>query len=419
VGSLARFLPAAIAKDLARRLRDPGSLAIWLGMPIVLGGLMTLVSGGSGGPKPRAEVLIADEDDGLASRLLCAVFQQGPAEGLFEARAVELAEGRRAIAAGEASALLRIPAGFGDALLDEEPCELELVTNPAQRILPGLVEETLLAVCDLAFYGQRLIGPQVQQIRATADEEHGPTRAEVAEISIQIRDALEGVEELVFPPVLELATEPLGGAGADERPSPSIARLILPGILLMALLFIAQGASEDLWEEHQRGTLKRAATSPASLSAWLLAKLGASSVLMLAVATLAGLIAVALLEIEPLRALAGIAWATLAATTFSVLMLLLHALASSRRGASVVGMLVLFPLLMLGGSFFPFEAMPEGLARIGKLTPNGIALVQLRHLLEGTAQARGLLAAAAVLVGTALPLFALLVLRVRRAFVQA
>jgi ABC-type multidrug transport system permease subunit len=187
----------------------------------------------------------------------------------------------------------------------------------------------------------------------------------------------------------------------------------------MALLFIAQGSSEDLWEEHQRGTLKRAATSPVAIGTWLLAKLGACTLLMLAVGLLAGTIAIALLGFDPLRTAAGIAWATLAAATFGVLMLLLQSLAKSRRGASVLGMLVLFPLLMLGGSFFPFAAMPEGLARIGKLTPNGIALVQLQHLLDGTAQARGLLTAAAVLVGTSLPLFALLVLRVRRAFVQA
>jgi ABC-type multidrug transport system permease subunit len=363
-------------------------------------------------------VLIVDEDDTFASQLLRGVFQQGPAEGMFEAREVRLEEGRSAIAEGEASALLRIPSGFADALFLEEPCELELVTNPAQRILPGLVEETLLAACDLAFYGQRLIGPQVKQIRSTMEEERSPTRDEVSEVSIQIRDALEGVGELVFPPVLQLETESLGGREAADRPRPSMGRMILPGILLMGLLFIAQAAGEDLWEEHHRGTLKRAATSPTSIAAWLLAKLCAGAVLMFAMGLLAGLIGVAFLGFDPLRALAGVAWATLAATAFGVLLLLLQALATSRRGASVLGMLVIFPLLMLGGSFFPFEAMPEGLASIGRLTPNGVALVQLKHLLDGTAEARGLLLAAAVLFGTAIPLFALAVLRVRHKFVQ-
>jgi ABC-type multidrug transport system permease subunit len=418
VGSIAGFLRAAIAKDVARRLNDPGSLAIWLGMPLVLGTLITLVSGGSGGPKPRAKVLIVDQDDSVASRLLKGVFQQGPAEGLFEGKTVNPDEGERLIQAGKASALLTIPKGFGDALFLEHPCELQLVTNPAQRILPGIVEETLRAACDLAFYGQRLIGPQVQLIRASAELDRAPTRDEVSEVSIQIRDALDRVGDLVFPPVLELKPEPFEPKAADV-PEPSVGSVILPGILLMALLFIAQGSSEDLWEEHQRGTLKRAATSPVALAAWLLAKLGACTVLMFAVGVLAGTIAIALLGFDPLRTVAGIAWATLAAATFGVLMLLLQSLAKSRRGASVLGMLVLFPLLMLGGSFFPFAAMPEGLARIGRLTPNGIALVQLQNLLDGTAETRGLLTAAAVLVGTSLPLFALLVLRVRRAFVQA
>jgi len=38
----------------------------------------------------------------------------------------------------------------------------------------------------------------------------------------------------------------------------------------------------------------------------------------------------------------------------------------------------------LGGSFFPFDFMPQGFARIGRLTPNGWALGQLQNILTGT-----------------------------------
>jgi ABC-type multidrug transport system permease subunit len=419
VGSPGVYLREAVRKDLVRRLRDPAVLAIWLGIPLVLGTLITAVSSGAGGGQLRAKVLVVDQDRTFASELLTGVFQQGPAEGLFEARAVELEEGRELLDEGEASALLVIPAGFSEALFEEVPAQLELVTNPAQRILPGLVEETLKAVCDLAFYAQRVLGEQVQRVRAIADEDRGPTQAEVADIAIEVRDALERVETLVFPPALELSTEPLRPERDEpvERPSPG--RLILPGILLMALLFVAQGTSEDLWEERERGTLRRAASSPVPLWAWLAGKLAAAAVVMLGVALAAGLIGVVTVGLDPLRALVGVLWAALTATSFAVLMLLLQALAGTRRGGSVLGMLVLFPLLMLGGSFFPFAAMPAGLARIGQLTPNGLALVQLERLLDGTADAAGLLGTAGVLLGSAALLFVLLVARVRRAFVEA
>ena len=43
----------------------------------------------------------------------------------------------------------------------------------------------------------------------------------------------------------------------------------------------------------------------------------------------------------------------------------------------------MFPLLMLGGSFFPFEAMPRWMAGIGTVTPNGWLLLRLRALIDG------------------------------------
>jgi ABC-type multidrug transport system permease subunit len=60
--------------------------------------------------------------------------------------------------------------------------------------------------------------------------------------------------------------------------------------------------------------------------------------------------------------------------------------ASSARGANVLSSSVGFPLLMLGGSFFPFEAMPRFLADIGRCTPNGWLLARLRALDEGVSE---------------------------------
>ena len=45
--------------------------------------------------------------------------------------------------AGDASALVVLPAGLQDAVLGQGTVEIRLVTNPAQRILPGMIEEAL------------------------------------------------------------------------------------------------------------------------------------------------------------------------------------------------------------------------------------------------------------------------------------
>src|SRR6185503_11092919 len=104
---------------------------LWLGIPLVIGGMLRLAFGGSGGSTPRASILVVDEDDSVLSHLLLQGLSGGGADNLpFEAEEVSAAEGRARIDDGDASALLILPAGFGEALLKEEPCTLHLVKNP-------------------------------------------------------------------------------------------------------------------------------------------------------------------------------------------------------------------------------------------------------------------------------------------------
>ncbi len=58
---------------------------------------------------------------------------------------------------------------------------------------------------------------------------------------------------------------------------------------------------------------------------------------------------------------------------------------------------------MLGGSFFPFEAMPGWMASVGRWTPNGIVLERFKAVLLGGADVGSLWAIAALAgVGAAL-----------------
>ncbi len=50
---------------------------------------------------------------------------------------------------------------------------------------------------------------------------------------------------------------------------------------------------------------------------------------------------------------------------------------SSKAANMIIGAAA-FPLLMLGGSFFPMESMPTWLARIGTFLPNGFLLKGLK-----------------------------------------
>ena len=99
-----------------------------------------------------------------------------------------------------------------------------------------------------------------------------------------------------------------------------------------------------------------------------------------------------------------------------MLLMLLNTFFPSPRGAAMLSNLLVMILAMLGGSFFPFDLMPDSLAKIGRWTPNGWALLQFRNILAGQFNHAGLAAAFAVVLGITALLFAAVAWRLRWRF---
>lgn len=245
-----RFLLASAAKDLRRLRRDPLSLVLWAGIPLTIGLLMNLAFGGNG-TTPRARLLIDDRDGSFVSALLVAAFGQGELAEVVQAEQVDSAAGRSRIEQGDASALLVIPEGFGAAVLRERPAQLALVKNPAQRILPGIVEETLSVLVESIFYVQQLLREPVGRLveGPPGDADAFPDST-IADLSVTVNSLVERARPYLFPPVIELENRPPTG---DESPERSFGELFFPGMLVLAILFMAQGLSEDVWKERSRG----------------------------------------------------------------------------------------------------------------------------------------------------------------------
>jgi ABC-type multidrug transport system permease subunit len=374
-----RFLLATAVKDLVRRRRDPLALLLWAGIPLAIGGLIFLAFGGDdAGPSGR--LLIVDQDNTVLSGLLSGVYQQGPLAEIIEVEAVDLETGRERIDGGEAAGLLIIPDGFGTAVLNSEPFEISLVRNPAQRIVPGIIEESLSLVVESTFYLQRLFDEPLDIIAATQ-----PVGANivpdstVASISVAFNQIVDRTRPYLFPPVIELETKTTG----EDEDGFDFARLFFPSMLFMALLFMAQGLSEDIWRERSQGTLRRVIVTPQRVATFLAGKLLASATLMLVVIGL-GLIAgrwVFGIELHGLPI--ALVWATIAGMMLLAMMVLVQLFASSERAGNILTGAAIFPLAMLGGSFFPFEVMPDWLASVGRYTPNGWALAKLNQVFAG------------------------------------
>ena len=131
--------------------------------------------------------------------------------------------------------------------------------------------------------------------------------------------------------------------------------------------------------------LRRAVTTPLGLLRLMAGKLLAISAVLAGISLIVLAAGIAYLEIAWTRLPTALAWSVATGLTLTAAMLVLQVHARTRRGASFLTFAVVMPLMMLGGSLFPLEVMPKWMAAIGRWTPNGWAVEQLKAILLGRA----------------------------------
>jgi len=365
------FLLTSARKDLARWRQDKTALLIWLGIPFLIGGLITsMIDSGDG--TPTGVLLIADQDDSLLSGFVVGAYSQDQLGELIVVEQVSVQEGELRINDGDASGFLTIPAGFQDAFLNETPVTLTLKTNPAQTILPGIIEDVTEILLDSGFYAQRLLGPEIQQIKNAASNEL-PDDVFVAGISVDIQNKISKVMPKLSPLLLDIVIlEP-----PPTAPQPDMALLFLPGIILMAVLFASNSLAADYWEEREKGTLRRLASVPGVLSAFVAGKAVAALAVIGIIATITLAVGFAYHDVAWNKFVPSLLWVSCGGVGLFAWFAALQMLFPNNRAANLLTTILLFPLMMAGGSFFPLAALPEWIAGMGRLSPNGFIVDRL------------------------------------------
>jgi ABC-2 type transport system permease protein len=251
------------------------------------------------------------------------------------------------------------------------------------------------------------------------NREAPPTDDEVSQIGTSINDTVQRVRKYLSPPVIELVTAEDRPAEASTAASNGFAERLLPGILFMTLLFMAGNLSGDVWRERDQGTLRRAACTPASTTTWLAGKLLASVLLIFVGALVVLAVGMLYLKLPLTRLPVSAVWSALAGAAFFLLFLAIQLYATNQRAGAVLTNCVSFPLMFLGGSFFPFEAMPSWMAAVGRHTPNGWALGRLEEILFESPSAGYLVSVMAIVLVLCGALFWFGERRLRRVFVRS
>ena len=415
------FLWAGIRKEIKRRFNDPLALFMWLAIPATIGLLMSTVMGGDG-PRIRALLLVSDLDDSFISRTIPAAFSRGQLADMVEVREIGAIEGKALMEEGGASAHLVIPEGFGDDYINRRPVDILLSVNPSQSISPRLLRDVLESFLDLGDYLHLVLGDELKTVATLGGTLEGALdgAADVdgdiaAGVSADISRKITKVGPFLFPPKVEIVDE----TPAPEGRSISVLLLMFPGILIMAVFFAGNGMAGNYWSERENGTLARWLASPNRMGVFWAGQF-VSAMLLLGLVTLPILIGgFYYLDIPFEKLVPSLLWLMLAGPLLFAFLMLVQVSAASSSSADVIGTLLMFPLLMVGGSFFPTEAMPEWLSPMADFTPNGRILEPLKQYFIGAHGASGLLRELAFILAATIIMIFLASLVARRRMSKA
>lgn len=363
---------------LKRVLREKWGLISWLAIPIIIVFLMSLIAG-TGGGKMTGRLLVTDHDETGVSQFIIGGFSQGPMAEIFTVKQVSETEGKALMDDGDASAWIVLEQGFGDAVLNNQPTKIKLVKNPAQSILPQMVESSMKLLVDAASYVQVLFAKELAVLKPMLETQKF-NDAELVILTLGIKNQIERLEETLFPPQLKMVEQQVEQS-VDEATNITFGLLMFPGAVFMALIFSANSMGLYIWDDATNGVIPRLSSTPAALKAYFNGQVIAAALLFLLIVFILGLLGGLYFDLPLIKLPLMMLWLTFSGLVIYQLFCMISLLMPTAKSAVIVVNATSFPLLMLGGSFFPMETMPTWLATIGQFLPNGFLLQGLKDWL--------------------------------------
>ena len=198
-----------LKKDLLRDSKQPWVLIIFMIIPVITAVIMSLVFAPQGDMQKNIKIDLAllDRDDDFLSGMLRSISNQGDAAENLRLHWVDTEEaGIKLVERRKVSAFVVLPEDLTVDLLDGNATTLTLYKNPAQTILPVIVEEGLNLLCILLSQAVDLLKPEMKIIRTWVDREEMPNPIEAAKVASSSIERLRTVEPYLFPPLIQFET---------------------------------------------------------------------------------------------------------------------------------------------------------------------------------------------------------------------
>lgn len=407
-----------IAKDLLIRLKNPTGFITLTLLPILFALLLGMIFGSDSDEQPaiRVTLLTEDHDDTFASQFILGAFGRGELAGMFQATAVDSGTGRAMMDEGKASALLVVPKGFGDALLNEEPTHLELVKNPSESFAPKIAEETVLIMSELSDRFVRLNSDQLRKIKGFIDSDTDPSDAQMAILAVNTYHLIKRVQDVLFPPAIALKTSEVENEEDTAMPASVLYVYLLAGISVFTLLFMMEALARDFYTEQENQTVHRLLSGPVRPAAYVFSKLLFIYVAGFISFLLVWLIAGGLFGIRlPIRLAPGfILLVLILLTSLTGIIAAIYAVSSSRSQAAAIAPACIIFFGLFGGAMIQVNQLPQFMRPVSLASPVYWGQDAIKQILLEQADIRAIWMHLAVLGGIGLVLNGLSFLRFER-----
>jgi ABC-2 type transport system permease protein len=377
-----------IRNDLKRRLRAPMATLLFLVIPLAMTALIGMIfDPGSGGETklPPIKLLVVDHDKNLASKFLIGAFDQKEIKDMFQMTLVDAVSGEKMMQKGKASAMLVIPEHFSRDLADQKISTLEVVKNPSEEFLPGVAEEFARTMAVGLSAIAQVFADELKVIQ-------GASKLDLADITIaqmtpfmeMARVKIIALRSYLSPLLLQLKTSTTARPGkADPSKGFNIFSYIMPGMLIMFLLFIVEAFMREIQNERADGKIRRMMFSPLSTRELVTARLFGGWLLGALICLLAMAVGTLLFGIDwgnPLLVfllvLASCFWC---AAFFGML----NAFFKNKNQAGAFASPVILVFAAFGGSMLPLEQIPQGMRWLAQFTVNNWFITGCREIMDG------------------------------------
>ncbi|PZC46411.1 MAG: ABC-type multidrug transport system, permease component [Chloroflexi bacterium] len=356
------FRPLHIALlETKRFLLDRGDLAFSLALPVVLFALMYGTFGG--GESFNGTAHFVDLDGGPAAKLL--VESLSDIDGIdVEMHSLEDAD--QGLDRSSFLSVAVIPEGFSEALDDGEQTSLTFRQRGSGGNESQIINGIIRAIT------QEMAGEA--QVYSVVREVIGESSLPASQVNQAVFTSLAEAHQ---SPSVVVRSIDVGGASAE------VLHRLLPGILVMFLLFAVSLGSQALVEERRIGTLERLLTTRLSLNQLFAGRfLAGVSRAMVQAVVLLGLAFVVLQVGGASVFVQTLIFCVLVAAAVSAVSLLIGTLARSRDQATWSAVFFTMFMTVFGGTFF--EVGNTGaLAFLSKFTINKYAIDALEGLVSG------------------------------------